>query len=84
MIAKDDDGRYTSYDWPGGYPVYHICDDGGTLCPDCANDPANPVHEDAPDDGWRIVGSDVNWEDAELYCDHCDARIPSAYAEDDQ
>ena len=27
-------------------------------------------------------GQDVNWEDAELYCDHCSKRIESAYAED--
>lgn len=28
MTAYDDDGRFTAYAWPGGYPVYHVCDDG--------------------------------------------------------
>lgn len=31
--------------------------------------------------GWRPVALDVNWENGELYCDHTNARIESAYAE---
>jgi hypothetical protein len=34
-------------------------------------------------DGWRVIGCDVNWEDPSLYCDHTGARIPSAYAEEE-
>jgi hypothetical protein len=33
------------------------------------------------DDGWRIVGMDVNYEDDTLYCDHTGERIKSAYGE---
>jgi hypothetical protein len=81
MIARDEDGKFTNTAWPGGYPVYHLCGDGEALCAGCAN--GNPeVHTDAPDDDWRIIGSDVNWEDAALHCAHCHNRIPSAYAED--
>lgn len=83
MIAKDDDGKYSAAAWPGGYPVYHIADDGGSICAKCCNDLTNPIHEDSPDDGWRIIGSDVNYEDPELYCAHCGERIESAYAEPD-
>jgi len=84
MITRDEDGRFPAYAWPGGYPVFYLCDDGGTLCPDCVNDPANPVHEDAPADGWRLVDNDVNWEDEHLHCDHCNARIPSAYGDGEE
>jgi hypothetical protein len=28
-----------------------------------------------------VEALDVNWEDPSLYCDHCGARIESAYAE---
>jgi hypothetical protein len=28
---------------------------------------------------WHL---EVNWEDPDLFCDHCGARIESAYAED--
>lgn len=82
MIARDEDGKFQAYTMPGCYPVYHVCDDGGILCPSCANDPRNPVHIDKPNDGWRIIGSDVNYEDPDLFCDHCNQGIESAYAED--
>jgi predicted amidophosphoribosyltransferase len=28
---------------------------------------------------WEVIGSDVNWEDADLFCDHCGEKIESAY-----
>lgn len=79
-IARDEDGKFTAYAWPGGYTVYHVCDDGGCLCAKCANDPKNPVHTDAPDDGWRIIGSGINYEDDALTCDHCGEAIPASYS----
>jgi hypothetical protein len=30
-----------------------------------------------------VEALDVNWENPDLYCDHCGARIESAYAEVD-
>lgn len=77
--------RTGSYAWPGGYPLFFICDDGGTLCCKCARTEAyevmRSIASDA-NDGWRVVGQDVNWEDANLHCDNCGSRIESAYAED--
>lgn len=78
MIARDENGKFTSYAWPGGYPVFHITDDGGALCPDCANAEG---HVGGDNDGFRIIGSDVNWEDEDLLCDHCGTQIESAYGE---
>lgn len=77
-VARWADGSFAHCTNLGSYPIYHICDDGGTLCPDCANEHG---HIGKPDDGWRIVASDVNWEDAELYCDHCGERLEPAYGE---
>lgn len=37
----------------------------------------------SPDAEWTIVASEINYEDPTLYCDHCNARIESAYAEDE-
>ena len=79
-IARDEDHKFSAYAWPGGYPIFHICDDGGDLCPACANEHG---HTDAPNDGFRIVESAVNWEDEHLHCDHCNARIESAYGDDE-
>lgn len=80
---RDSKGKLPAYAWPGGYPIFYVVDDGESLCPECVNDPSNPVHEDAPNDGWRIVGYDINYEDAQLYCAHCNKCIESAYAEEE-
>lgn len=84
----------------GGYPLFYLTADCAVLCPSCVNhgdgsiahvgcallamgatDPA-PCADSDPQ--WCVVGADVNWEDAELYCDHCNERIPSAYAEPEE
>lgn len=83
-LPRDDDGRLTAYAWPGGYPVYYVTADSGALCPDCARmAEAEGLAGDPEDPQWYIVAADINWEDADLYCDHCSERIESAYADDD-
>lgn len=75
-------GEYAAYAWPGGYPTFAITRDGGCLCESCVNRNRYEILTDpAPD--WEIVAVEVNWEDPELYCDNCNARIESAYAEED-
>jgi hypothetical protein len=74
------------YAWPGGYPLFVVCSDGCALCIDCARKEYRQIaysNRHALRDGWRTEGADVNWEDPELYCDHCSERIESAYAEDE-
>ncbi|MDE3038720.1 MAG: hypothetical protein KGJ21_09775 [Pseudomonadota bacterium] len=74
--------RYGKFAWPGGYPLYFICDDGGALCCDCARkERRNVLSSIARNvrDGWRIVAQDVNYEDNDLFCDHCGEQIESAY-----
>lgn len=73
------------YAWPGGYPLYVVCCDGGALCIKCARENYKQIayaNRNAQRDGWRTEGADINWEDADLHCDHCGGRIESAYAED--
>lgn len=79
IIARDSDGKFSRYTDLGGYPICHICFDGGIICADCANEHG---HTDEPDDEWRIIASDVNWENAELYCDACSKHLEPAYGED--
>ena len=73
-----EDGTLPKVAWPGCYPLFYLCEDGGVLCPKCANDEGNPE-----DEQWNLVAVDINYEDASLYCDHCGERIESAYADDD-
>ena len=68
--------------WPGGYPLYYICKDGGVLCADCANDNIKLTSAPDADDQWTIVARDINWEDAGLTCDHCNKAVGSAYADE--
>src|SRR5215475_11750736 len=91
MIARDEDGTFSKWAWPGGYPVYHLCADCEPMCADCANDPANPIEVaegeermHTGDEQWTLIASEVNWEDAHLYCSHCNQRIESAYAEPEE
>lgn len=72
------------YAWPGGYPRYFITSDGAALSYKSAADNQDQIIdaiENKSNDGWRIVGCDINWEDLELYCEHSSERIESAYAD---
>jgi hypothetical protein len=73
------------YVWPGGYPMTAITADGGCLCADCVHAEWKQICAESFQNtncGFRIAGVEVNWENPELYCDHCSARIESACAED--
>jgi hypothetical protein len=78
-------GKAYAYAWPGGYPLYYLCTDGGALCPSCVTHERAKIlratHENDNNSGWAIAGVDINWEQTELYCDHCSDQIPSAYGD---
>ena len=82
-MNRNDDGTLPAYVWPGGYPVYYVTADGGTLCPDDANTAEREGLANDPDDlQWYIIAQEINYEDDGLRCDHCYARIPSAYGDE--
>lgn len=76
-----EDGPYA---WPGGYPMFFYTSDGEALSYEAASAERVAI-EDAiqsrSNDGWRVVGVDVNWEDTDLYCVHTGKKIESAYGE---
>lgn len=72
------------YAWPGGYPVFFITSDGAALSFDAAKKEKKRIIDSIKEnssDGWRVSGVDINWEDPNLYCDHTNKRIESAYAD---
>lgn len=72
------------YAWPGGYPTYFVCHDGESLCHGCMSTERRGIIDSVAhkrNDGWRVVGLDINWEDSELHCAHCGTLIESAYGE---
>lgn len=89
MTLRDENGKFPTYAWPGGYPIYYVTKDCGVLCPGCANDPTNPVTEYDPKKGvtideveWAIIAAEINYENEHLRCDHCGNRVESAYGEE--
>ena len=69
------------YAWPGGYPLFVILTDGA-LCTKCAKKELGLIAQSTASrsrDGWQALGVDINWEDSELYCDHCNRLIEAAY-----
>ncbi|USN14388.1 hypothetical protein KABACHOK_05750 [Brevundimonas phage vB_BpoS-Kabachok] len=68
----------------GGYPLYFVTRDGAALSFDAVQQQFAQVCYDHLNDcstGWRIDGAQINYENADLFCDHTGQRIPSAYAE---
>ena len=84
--------RNGPYAWPGGYPLYFITADGSVLSFEAAKSERRAILESIQEhpfdahgstDGWRVVAFDINYEDTNLYCDHSNEHIPSAYGDDD-
>ncbi len=73
-IERLPDGKPYRYSSVGCYPLVYVTGKDRVLCPPCAA----AAEEDRDD---PAVAGDANWEDPELYCDGCNTRIESAYAE---
>ena len=78
-----DSGVVQSYAWPGGYPIYFIMQDGEAMCPSCVTRNKKLINEAYADRDvqWNVVSSSVNYEDTDLYCCNCNAKIEAAYAD---
>lgn len=76
------------YAWPGGYPVFAVMKDGSILCPHCVKENRKLIYIDSIGysyrSGWEIEGSEINWEDIELSCDHCYEEIECAYPDEEK
>jgi hypothetical protein len=68
----------------GGYPLYFVTRDGAALSFDAVRAEFAQVCEAFNADastGWLLDHVAVNYEDADLVCDHTGKPIPSAYGE---
>lgn len=77
--------RAGKYAWPGGYPVFFVTGDYEPLSYDAVVEELERIRTgfEEGDPEWTVIGSGINWEDAELYCCHTGERIESAYAEEE-
>jgi hypothetical protein len=67
------------YAWPGGYPMFAVTKDGAALCHKCTATERESIGTTTGSDGWTVAELAINWEDPNLFCDHCSSRIESAY-----
>ena len=81
FVKTLENGPYT---FPGGYPLYFICQDGAILSFQAVKDNEyliNCAINEDNDPQWRVIGADINYEDDDLYCDHSGIAIECAYCD---
>ena len=74
--------RGGKYAWPGCYPMYFITSDGAPLSFEAVKSEYRQVSwsvRNKVNDGWRVIGVDINWESEDLFCAHNSTQIESAY-----
>lgn len=79
--------RNGQYAWPGGYPLFFIMSDGAAMCFYCARKEAKQIisaMRDKWNTGWEVAACDINYEDNDCYCCHCDEKIESAYGDEEE
>ena len=72
------------YAWPGGYPLFFVTSDGAALSFESAENNSGEIADSIErglSDGWRVVGLDINYEDADLICDDTGKPIDCAYCD---
>jgi len=68
--------------WPGAYAKVTLLDDSEALCNACTCKEYPIILDSTRNnsrDGWQFTDIFVNWEDTDLYCAHCNERIPSEH-----
>ena len=74
--------RAGQFAWPGGYHMFFVTSDGAALSFETVQAELSSVMwsiANDVDDGWRVDGCGINYEDTELRCCHSDNIIPAAY-----
>lgn len=70
--------RAGSHTWPGFYSLALLTSDGAALCFDCGRKEFRLIADsiaNAHNDGWRVVGCQMEHGESEMICDYCGATI---------
>ena len=70
QTAKEELPKFTMI---GGYPILYLTDLDEVLCSACAST-----------EEYEIAARGVNWEDPRIFCECCEERIESAYADESE
>jgi uncharacterized membrane-anchored protein len=74
MRLDDGKGNLPKHSWPGWETLHYLDAHLNRLCWACAS--RNDEFTEP------LIASDVNYEDPDLYCDHCGNQIKPEYGED--
>lgn len=67
----------------GMYEKHWITKNGGVLCFECVTENLEQCSDfEAQNPNWFLIGCQINWEDNQLYCDHCNRKINEEYSND--
>jgi ribosomal protein L24E len=78
--------RAGPYAWPGGYELCFVMKDGGAMHFTCVKREFKRIAKELRNPGdpaWLPACLDTNWEENDLYCEHCNEKIAPAYGDDD-
>jgi hypothetical protein len=78
-IQRTSDGSLKHYTSIGCYPLFYLAHECTAICVECAR---SLVEDEGEPE--TTVKAQINWENPSLYCDMCDDRIESAYAEPEE
>ncbi|NTF17177.1 hypothetical protein G6L37_01875 [Agrobacterium rubi] len=71
----------------GGYPLYFVVSDGAAISFEAARENFRQIVDsiaNVHNDGWRVVGQEINYEEEDLFCAHTGKRIASAYGNEEE
>ncbi len=77
--------RAGPYAWPGGYPLFIGSSTGESAHFECVKENLSSIiHDLRHSHRFGPMYCEINYENTELYCDHCNKKIESAYGDDDE
>ena len=78
--------RYGEFAWPGGYQIHVVTSDGASLLFSTVRKElrsiVSAIRDDHRESGWRVVATDINYEDNDLTDAHTSEPIEPAYGRD--
>ena len=85
-LPRDDNGKLSTYAFPGGYPILYLDRQDGVMCPSCANKAEADAREEKEEASEFTMYADavpvtagINYE-TPTSCDECGGDIEAAYA----
>lgn len=75
--------KLEKFAWPGGYTLLYVFTQSNehlVLCWECAMKATQGIENKSEEyEGYKQIGSYINWEGESSWCDDCGVELPSEY-----